>query len=52
MKIFLTNGRPSMKLKIKLNFDEYFAFLEEYFEMFKDKITQKRKKITGNKFLL
>lgn len=41
-----------MKSKIKLSFDEYFAFLDEYFEMFKDKIISKRKKITGNKFLL
>lgn len=40
-----------MKLKIKLNFDEYFKFLEDYFEMFKPNL-KKRKLITGNQFKL
>ncbi len=40
-----------MKSKIKLNFDEYFKFLEEYFTMFKPK-PRKIKFITGNNFKL
>ncbi len=40
-----------MKLKIKLTFDEYFKFLEDYFQMFKiEKV--KRKLIKGNNFKL
>lgn len=41
-----------MTSKIKLSFDEYFNFLEEYFEMFKLNISKERKKITGNQFKL
>ena len=40
-----------MKLKIKLNFDEYFKFLEEYFTIFKPALV-KRKIITGDQFKL
>ncbi len=40
-----------MTSKIKLSFDEYFKFLEEYFEMFGAKF-KKRKFITGNQFKL
>lgn len=40
-----------MKLRIILNFDEYFKFLEEYFLLFKPNLS-KRKKITGTQFKL
>lgn len=40
-----------MTSKIKLSFDEYFKFLEEYFALFPLK-TLKRKKITGDNFKL
>lgn len=40
-----------MTSKIKLNFDEYFKFLEEYFELFKLQVV-KRKKIKGDNFKL
>lgn len=41
-----------MTSKIKLNLDEYFKFLESYFEMFGTKIKTKRKIITGTQFKL
>jgi hypothetical protein len=40
-----------MKSKIRLNFDEYFKFLEEYFELFKLN-SPRRKKIVGDNFKL
>lgn len=40
-----------MTSKIKLNLDQYFKFLEEYFELFKLKGI-KRKMIKGNNFKL
>lgn len=40
-----------MKSKIKLNFDEYFKFLEEYFILFKPEM-KKKKFIIGNNFKL
>ena len=40
-----------MKLKIKLSLDDYFNFLEEYFELFKPEL-KKRKFICGNNFKL
>jgi hypothetical protein len=40
-----------MTSKIKLSFDDYFKFLEEYFSLFPlEKV--KRKVITGNNFKL
>lgn len=38
-----------MRSKIKLDFDAYFLFLEEYFSLFKLKI-KKRKLMSGNQF--
>lgn len=35
---------------MKIDWDKYFNFLEEYFEIFKPNF--KRKKITGNQFKL
>lgn len=43
MLIYLNNGKSSMTSKIKLSFDEYFNFLEEYFEMFKLNISKEEK---------
>jgi len=40
-----------MDLKIRINFDEYFNFLEEYFEMFRPDLS-KRKLISGDNFKL
>ncbi len=40
-----------MTSKIKLSLDDYFKFLEEYFELFKFN-TIKRKPIKGNHFKL
>ncbi len=40
-----------MASKIKLNFDEYFKFLEEYFKLFDIKKI-KRKIIKGDNFKL
>jgi hypothetical protein len=40
-----------MTSKIKLNWDEYFKFLEEYFQMFKPD-PSKRKLIKGDNFKL
>jgi hypothetical protein len=40
-----------MKSKIKLSLDEYFKFLEDYFEMFRPDFT-KRKLIKGDNFKL
>jgi hypothetical protein len=38
-----------MKLKTKLDFDAYFQFIEEYFDLFKIKI-KRRKFISGSQF--
>ena len=40
-----------MKSKIKIDWDAYFSFLEEYFSMF-DFSKVKRKKIEGDNFKL
>lgn len=51
MLIYSINGMRLMKSKIKLNLDEYFKFLEEYFKLFKLE-KPKRKLISGKNFKL
>ncbi len=45
----LINGESSMKSKIKLSLDEYFKFLEDYFELFNFQ-SLKRRPLTGKNF--
>lgn len=49
MQNYLINGRVYLSLKVRINLENYFEFLEEFFQLFKIKF-EPRKKITGNHF--